>query len=109
MKAFDLLTVLYQWMNDHEYRYKTQYMKTTRSRVGSLSVAVTKSSLQKDIRIGSPDVFSAKIEEEEDFDTNLLFYFENQHYAGECHSKFPVLNFLTNCRAQHFSRKRQTA
>ena len=57
-------------------------MKTTRSRVGSLSVAVTKSSLQKDIRIGSPDVFSAKIEEEEDFDTNLLFYFE----SGACSS-----------------------
>ena len=42
-------------------------MRTSRSKVGSAFVPVTKTTLPKDISISSPEVVSAKVDEEEDF------------------------------------------
>ena len=46
-------------------------MRTSRSKVGSAFVPVTKTTLPKDISISSPEVVSAKVDEEEDF--NIFF------------------------------------
>ena len=48
-------------------------MRTSRSKVGSAFVPVTKTTLPKDISISSPEVVSAKVDEEEDFNS-----FENR-------------------------------
>ena len=48
-------------------------MRTSRSKVGSAFVPVTKTTLPKDISISSPEVVSAKVDEEEDFNTILKF------------------------------------
>ena len=47
-------------------------MRTSRSKVGSAFVPVTKTTLPKDIRISSPEVVSAKVDEEEDFNRKLI-------------------------------------
>ena len=48
-------------------------MRTSRSKVGSAFVPVTKTTLPKDISISSPEVVSAKVDEEEDFNSTSFF------------------------------------
>ena len=53
-------------------------MRTSRSKVGSAFVPVTKTTLPKDISISSPEVVSAKVDEEEDFNKKQnSFFLEN--------------------------------
>ena len=47
-------------------------MKTTRSKVGSTFVPVTKTTLPKYVGIGNPEGATAKVEEEEDFEKKLF-------------------------------------
>ena len=47
-------------------------MRTSRSKVGSAFVPVTKTTLPKDISISSPEVVSAKVDEEEDFNNTVF-------------------------------------